>query len=79
MNIKIKHTEGVGATLLIVGDRDGRKMLGRNDRTNATASDHVRLDGESNELIVEGVLAIGMLVNRRLWLSVGWPSLDSKL
>ena len=77
MNINMKLTEGVGATLLIVDDRDGRKMLGRNDETDATDSDRVRLDGESNKLIVEGVMAIRMQVDHLLWLGVGSPSLDS--
>jgi hypothetical protein len=77
MNIKIKLTEGVGATLLIEDDRDGRKMLERKDETDATDSDRVRLDGESNELIADGVPAIGMLADRLLWLGVGSPMLDS--
>jgi hypothetical protein len=76
----IKLTEGVGATLLIEDDREGRKMLERRDETDATDSERVRLDGESSELIgdgADGVLAIGMLVDRLLWLGVGSPSLDS--
>jgi hypothetical protein len=67
----------VGATLLIDDERDGRKMLERKDETDPTDSDRVRLDGESNELIADGVAATGMLVDRLLELGVGWPSLDS--
>jgi hypothetical protein len=77
MNINIKRTEGVGATLLIEDDRDGRKMLERKDETDATDSDRVKLEGESNELMADGVPAIGMLVDRLVWLGVGSPSLDS--
>jgi hypothetical protein len=59
----MKLTEGVGATLPIEDDREGRKMLERKDETDATDSDHVRLDGEGSELIAENVPAIGMLVD----------------
>jgi hypothetical protein len=73
----IKLTEGVGVTLLIEDDREGRKMLERKDKTDATDSDRVRLDGESSELIADGVPATGMLVDLLLWLGIGSPSLDS--
>jgi hypothetical protein len=77
MNINIKRTEGVGATLLIEDDRDGRKMLERKDETDATDSDRVKLEGESKGLMADGVRAIGMLVDRLVWLGVGSPSPDS--
>jgi hypothetical protein len=41
--------------LLIEDDREGRKVLGRKDETDVTDSDHVRLDGESSELIADRV------------------------
>jgi hypothetical protein len=52
-------------------------MLERKDETDATVSDHMRLDGESSELITDGVPAIGMPVGRLLSLGVGSPLLDS--
>jgi hypothetical protein len=52
-------------------------MLERNDETDATDSDRVRLDGETSEIIADDVPAIGMLVDRLLWLGVGSPLLDS--
>lgn len=63
--------------LLIDEDRDGRKMLERRDETGPTDSDRVKLDGESNELIADGVPAMGILVDRLLKLRVGSPPLDS--
>jgi hypothetical protein len=53
-------------------------MLERKDETDATNSDRIRLDGENSEFIADCASAIGMLVNRLLWLSVGSPSLDSR-
>jgi hypothetical protein len=72
----------VGATLLIEDDREGKKILERKADTDATDSDRVRLDGESTELIADGVpvdrvAAMGMLVDRLLRLGAGSPSLDS--
>jgi hypothetical protein len=52
-------------------------MLERKDETDATDSDHIRLDGKSSEIIEDGVPAIRMLVDRLFWLGVGLPSLDS--
>jgi hypothetical protein len=70
MNINITLTEGVSATLLIEDDQDSRKMLERKDKTDTTDSDRDRLEGESNELMADGVLAIGMLADRLVWLGV---------
>jgi hypothetical protein len=53
--------------LLIEDNREGRKMLERKDKLYATDPDRVRLDGESSELIADGVPVIGMLVDRLLW------------
>jgi hypothetical protein len=47
-------------------DRDGRKMLERKNENDATDSGRIRLDGESNELIADGVPAIGMVADRQL-------------
>ena len=67
----------MGATLPIEDDREGRKMLEGKDETDTTDSDCVRLEGESSELIAEGVPVMGVPVDWVLWLGVGSPSLDS--
>lgn len=74
--VRISLTDGVGATLLIDEEREGRKMLERNDETDEIDSERARLEGESSELIAERVGAIGILVDLPLELRVDPPSLD---
>jgi hypothetical protein len=50
-------------------------MLERKTKTDATDSDRVKMEGESNELMADGVPDIGMLVDQLVWLGVGLPSL----
>jgi hypothetical protein len=81
--IRLKRTDGGGAALIIDELREGRKMLERNDETDPTDSDRLKLEGDPKD--GSGVSAMAMLIvllgpARGVVLpplAVGSPSLDS--